>query len=535
MASPKDISPAPPVQAARSRLGSVLETQLPWWKQRVNDLTARYAVWQDNRHGPSQAQTWLAGLAWYRLRYGVAAAAVQGLQTLAGTAGCGRVALFYQPHPFPQLFLGLPLAYGAWAKTVAADYQFSLHPAAAPHQLTALPLRPTSKCDWQRPFLAHLVGKQMFLGYLDEADPPLGYFWPGELTGQPMIDWPLPATPPLGLTTRPQLPLAPIPDELKITGKPDPYRWLLGYTADGQMTQSPGPQLNLYGSREAVTRWLEQACLAALAIGPERLVIIDGQGDLTQRLKRHALVTDLLNRKRLTAASIAEAGSGRNGFNPLAVVPGETEAQTVRRWQTWFAGMGAGESAQALLVQAYQEEIRDINRLHRWLAQPSHLRQEGNGVTHLQTALRRLLVGASVRDWLEWPTNLFAETGEKALLFTCPADHWGREQLLKGMLSGVQAVGQTRVILTGVGSWGPGMDEQGCLLVGNGPHLPGAVSVLATTPVEMVQGLLAQLWRVQGPEQELLPEMIPLLPLGAGIVLLSAKALVVRWAGGAVA
>ncbi|MEI2609549.1 MAG: hypothetical protein V9G20_13050 [Candidatus Promineifilaceae bacterium] len=121
------------------------------------------------------------------------------------------------------------------------------------------------------------MSEHLFLVYLDEAEPAQGLFWPGLRPGQPRNSWQLPATPPVGLTTRPHLAAVAIPDEMKVSGK-EGHRWLLGYAPGNQMIQAPTSQVNLYGSREAVTLWLEQATLAALALQPEGLVIMDGHG-----------------------------------------------------------------------------------------------------------------------------------------------------------------------------------------------------------------------------------------------------------------
>ncbi len=120
-----------------NRLQAPWQTGMAWYKETTHRLTDRWHIWQDNRQGRAEAQAWLMSLAWYRLRYGSAELAGQGLAVLAGVAGCGRVALFYQPQPLPQLILGLPPAEGVWGQRVVGDYQFSLHPAQTPENLTA--------------------------------------------------------------------------------------------------------------------------------------------------------------------------------------------------------------------------------------------------------------------------------------------------------------------------------------------------------------------------------------------------------------
>ena len=502
------------------RLRTPVQTGIAWYRQTTHRLTDRWHIWQDNRQGRTEAQAWLSSLVWYRLRYGSAELAEQGLTVLTGATGCGRVALLYQPQPLPHLYLGLPPVVGAWGQQVAQDYQFSLNRLTTPQNMTAGRVELALSCDWQRPFLAYLISKQIYLGYQDEDDGKVaaGCFWPQPQASQSAGVWRLPTTPPFGLTTRPVLPTDPIPDTMKVTGKPPQQNWLLGYAPSGQMVQAPTPQVNLYGNRDAVTVWLEQATLTALAIQPAGLIIIDGQGDLTQRLKRHALVTGLLNRKQLILAQLTEGSNGRTGFNPLAGVPGEGEAQTVERWQTWFASMGCRGQAEMLLPQAYQEGVRDINKLRLWLAQPARLLAPGNGLISLQTTLNRLLAEAAIRDWLEWPTNLFATGAERALLCTCPGEAWGRKQMLKALLLGFQAVDQTRLILTGIDKFS--INPAHFVLVGNGLRLPQATPIMTTMPDKLAHELLARF----KPKQDAyrLSEQIQLLAPGEGVVLTQA-------------
>ncbi len=492
-------------------------------------LTRRWFNKSVNRQGQAEAQTWLAGLAWYRLRYHEAEPTRQGLAVLAGPSGCGRVALLYQPHPLPCLALGLPPAEGAWAQQVAQDYQFSLHRLTTPENLTARPVQRALSGDWQRPFLAYLIGEQLYLGYQDEVGVAVGCFWPRSEVGQSADGWRLPNHPPLGLTTRPVLPPHPIPETMKVMGKPAAQHWWLGYAPGGQVVQSPTPQVNLYGSRAAVTLWLEQATLAALAVQPTGLILLDGQGDLTRRLKRHGLVTDLLNRKQLIIAELTEGSGGRTGFNPLAAAPGESEAQTVARWQTWFTGMGCGGQAEMLLAQAYQAGVRDINQLRLWLEQPARLFTPGNGLISLQTTLRRLLAEAAIRDWLEWPTNLWAEGAERALFCACPGEAWGRIQLLKALLLGFQTLAQTRLIITGLHRFTVG--SLSSLLVGNGPRLPQATAIMTTMSGQQAQALLTRFRPALDPFP--LSEQIQHLTPGEGVVLTSDGAVTTRFMGAA--
>ncbi len=192
--------------------------------------------------------------------------------------------------------------------------------------------------------------------------------------------------------------------------------------------------------------------------------------------------------------------------------------------------MGCGGQARVLLAEAYAEGVRDINQLRRWLEQPTRLLTEGNGLANLQTALRRLLVGASVRDWLEWPTNLFATLGTKPLLFACPATSWGREQLLKAMFLGVQISGQSRLIVSGMKIRSEEIQEPGSpLLVGNGPRLPGSTMVLTTTPAGQVGALLAELGCGQELSPAVLQEVVELLPSGAGVVLAATGPIGIKW------
>ncbi len=490
-------------------------------------LTHRWYQWRDTRQGPAQARQWLESLDWYRLRYQSAPLTRQGLLVLAGAAGCGRVALVHTLYPWPHLYLGLPPEEGSWARQVAADYQFHLQPAPAPDALMTLRLQPTNELDWQRPFLAHLVGERLFVMHQDAAASDTGQFWPGQSVGQEGQNWQLPDLPPFGLTTQPQLRPAPIPAAMRVTGKPDGSHWLLGHDAEGKLIQAITPQVMVGGNEDAVTLWLEQAALASLALQPAGLVILDGQGQLTHRLRRHALVNELLNRKQLTLASITEAGESRIGFNPLALVPGESEAHTVTRWQAWFAGMGCSWQTRTLLLEAYREGVRELNQLHRWLAQPARLGQPANALLSLKTVLHRLITAAAVRDWLEWPTNLFAPLTEKAVLFTCPgSEAWEKQQLLQAMFLGVQAAGRVRLILTGTGAMSTAIRPESRVLAGNGLFLPGATQVVTT-----LDGAgMAQIDNLPSSQPEtLLQELLPLLGPGESVVLLETGSLRLAW------
>lgn len=98
------------------------------------------------------------------------------------------------------------------------------------------------------------------------------------------------------------------------------------------------------------------------------------------------------------------------------------------------------------------------------------------------------------------------------------------------MFLGVQASGKSRLIVSGMKIRSEDIQSPSAtLLVGNGPRLPGATTVLTTTPAGQVQILLAGLWCGQEPSPAVLQEVIELLPSGAGVVLAASSPISVSW------
>ena len=330
--------------------------------------------------GQAARQKWEAGLTWYRLRYLDPAGPTRCLHLLSRPEACGRLALYFRPEAAVcQLYLGLPSLPGRLLQRMVADFDFSVKPVSpdfsppAPQPMTAVTDFPWPRppeqgldCDTQyRPFVGQIVNGAAFVSLPDQPQRG-GAYLPvpaAAEAGQTAVTWTLPAVPPPGLTLRPTGNDQPPPAHL-VAAQPHPRRWLLGRSAQGLPVQVAGG-VNLYGRQAAVADWLLAQVTQQITLDPANLVVIDGSGTLVPRLKRQAAVTRLLG-TQLTYVDLDTAGLSE-GFNPLAVVPGEGEADLVARWQRWFAGMNVHPHSGTLLAQARQDGIEDIPGLRQWL------------------------------------------------------------------------------------------------------------------------------------------------------------------------
>jgi hypothetical protein len=252
--------------------------------------------------------------------------------------------------------------------------------------------------------------------------------------------------------------------------------WPLGIGPEKTMLYGAGP-VNLYGRRDAAASWLVQLVATLLTEKPAGLVVIDGAGDLVPVLKRKPLVTQRLGRG-ITYVDV-DGAVVAGGINPLAPVPGETEAQTTVRWQRWFAAMDVHPDSLPLLPLAREEGVGDITELERWLSRPD--RQSAlPRARSLTIAIRRLMSNDVVREWLAWPTDCFTAMSTGILLFSCCRGSWAREQLLHSLALAAAHLPDARVILHHTPwTWPlPGSLVKGKLLITNGPLLDEATVVL---------------------------------------------------------
>jgi hypothetical protein len=218
------------------------------------------------------------------------------------------------------------------------------------------------------------------------------------------------------------------------------------------------------------------------------------------------------------------------GFNPLAAVPGETEANLVGRWQRWFQGMGVQPQSLELLPQARQAGVEDLPGLRKWLKQEA---RGGNVAlaSSLASALYRLAADPGLREWLEWPANNFNILPAGALFFACKAESWERRQLLRGVLLAALNVPEVRLVLYAF-PWevleGEELKGQETMILSNGPLLPGSVTILVESSASQASTLSDRF--LDGDAR--LGENLRLLAPGEGIVLVEGEAVFTSWRAG---
>ena len=472
---------------------------------------------------------WEAGLAWYRLRYRDAAGPERAIALLSRPQAAGRVALFYAPAAeVSRLYVGVPQSHAPALQRVARDFAFTIRAAVAAVAPPAMLMVPASELPWERAFVAHIVDGHAFVGKPEGSGPFLPQ--PGAADSR---GWQLLQIPPAGLRAQPSWNghLSPAGHQSNrpgheghvrdgrmggdhLCGEGEDRIWPLGWGADGTPAHAGGP-VNLYGRQEAVTAWLVGLVSHLLATDPGSLIVIDGAGDLVPALKRKSVVTCRLGRE-LTYVDIAGAPVA-GGFNPLAPVLGEKPADTLRRWQRWFAALQVHPAGLQLLAEAGQAGVRDIPELQQWLQQPAQQHRPAAAGT-LQAALIHLLRDPHAREWLSWPTNIFAGLPAGILLFSCPGSGWSRRLLRQAAVLAARRVPEARVILHGL-SWkenGPtDLDGNDRLLIANGPLQPSATVALTGSHPQGAAGLARRFF--QGSLQW--QENLELLPLGESVVL----------------
>ncbi len=423
---------------------------------------------------------------------------------------------------------------------------------------------------WDRPFLAHIVDSSLFLHVNDgDARVELGRssrFLPDSKLSVTDVIWRLPTEPPAGLTQRLSWnactelcrsdrslstavtvsengrllnedenvdDLHHLPTHLIATA-PDSRRWLLGRSGDGTPLHVAG-RVNIYGRQEAVAEWLVHQVTQMISNDPANLIIIDGAGDLVSRLKRKATVTRLLGRQ-LTYVDI-DGASLADGFNPLAAVPGETDAETAYRWQRWFQGMNVPTQSIRLLPDAQKDGVMDIPSLRKWLIgaerkgqtpQAASASYSSQAVSSLNAALNRLTANRGLREWLEWPTKSFDGLPESALFFSCKGTGWDREQLLRSVLLAALSMKGTRLIVHGF-SWQQAdiemLTHHEQVVVGNGPQLSDSTVILTENHLQG-EAMIADRFLTG---KTLLQENLSLLARGEGLILVDGDAFFTSW------
>lgn len=437
----------------------------PFWNRLLSDRGAR--------------ERWEAAVVWFRLRYLDDAGPERCIRLLSLPQACGRVALYHLPdEAISRLYIGVPIEQIELLQRMSADLNFSI--TAAPDLQTppSSPLAPVDQLPWDRAFYAHVVEGYVFVTAGEEGATPGSYLPVAPKGKKAPGERFLLQPPPVGLSMKPSWNGRHAPAERPATTA-SASGWPIGQSRDGT-SMFAGDRVNLYGSGDAVAGWLARLVEHLLREKPRGLIVLDGKGDLVPALKRKAAVTRLLG-KELTYVDI-DGATVAGGLNPLAPVPGESEAETLQRWQRWFGDMGVHQDGLQLLSQGMTDGVNDVTSLQRWLQQPAQ-QHFAAAVSSLQAALRKLQADPTLREWLSWPTNVFAALPEGALFLTCQDAGWGRQQLLVAVGLAAAALAETRLVLHGFpwaasGTAAADVAKERQVLVSNGPLLRRSTIVL---------------------------------------------------------
>jgi hypothetical protein len=485
----------------------IMLKQLQQWRQ-LPQLKAR--------------QAWEQTVVWQRLRFLNSDNLEKCLHWLSQS---GRVALYYAgPGPLLYLYVGVAAAHLPILTRMAEDYGFLLR-EKIPSVVIPPPAKMTAISDlpWEQAFLAHIVRGALFVSPVGEEDKEGSYFpQPKKPTQRPTLSLPPPQP---GLTLQPSWNGQQPPEELTAVA-PNPVQWLLGRTRQNMLLQTPA-RLNLYGQTDSLSEWLSHMIGHALSQNHANLAVIDGTGTLVPRLKRRETVTRLLGDQLLYLDM--DSTIIANGFNPLAPVPGEGEKDTLRRWQSWLAGMGVPPSGLDMLPKAQTEAVQTVPDLRKWIASPDQ-RHQVPAVTRLTQALDKLCATRIIQEWLDWPTNPFAHLPNGALLFSCQTQgKWERQHLLHAILLGCLNSPDSRIVVHGF-PWkeiemSTQIKKHPEIVVTNGPPLIEAKTVLVSTPPTGMQRLANQFF----PGNDLMLENLLLLRSGEGVVIANQTATLVTW------
>jgi hypothetical protein len=467
-------------------------------------------------------QAWEQMAVWQRLRFLNSDDLEKCLHWLSQA---GRVALYYAgPGPLLYLYIGVAAADLPTLTRMAEDYGFLLR-EKLPSVVIPPPAKMVAVSDlpWEQAFLAHIVRGVLFVSPVGEENKAGSYFpQPEEPTQHPAISLPPPQP---GLTLQPSW-NGQQPPETLTSVAPDPTRWLLGRSRQGVPLQAAG-RLNLYGQNDAISEWLSHMIGHTLAHNHANLAVIDGVGTLAPRLKRRETVARLLG-ERLLYLNM-DSALVAHGFNPLAPAPGEEGEDTLRRWQTWLAGMGVPQSGLDMLPKAQTEGVQTIPELRKWIDSPDQ-RHQTPAVTRLKQALDKLCATRIVQEWLDWPTNPFVVFPDGALLFACQAgEKWERRHLLHAILLGCLNIPGARIIVHGF-PWrdiamSNQVKSQPHIVVANGPPSSAATTILVSASPTVTQRLARRFF----PGNDLMLENLHLLRPGEGVVLSENTATLVAW------
>lgn len=478
--------------------------------------------------GKNERVEWEANAVWFRVRYTNPSQLRQCIFWLAKAKKVGRVALWYQlDGGLAMLHIGLsPNAETVFVR-MAQDYNFFIQ-----ERLSEMSLPPVKKLNplvnkdlpWDISFMAQIVGESVFFASLSEEGGG-DYFpiAPSKKSKGIVNTWELP-TPNCGLSQQPVWPLVNGAASELTAVNPDNDKWLLGLSSEGIPLQAGG-SLNLYGGREESASWLIEMCTQLIRQQPGNLIIIDGFGNLVPQLKRKNSILRLINSQLNYMDMDNEVVS--NGFNPLTAVPGETEADMLLRWKAWFRQMGVHSSNLPMLTNAYNEGVRELMELVRWLELPAQQIKEEQTAS-LRQRLSSFLQTRTIQEWVDWPDNPFRLLPEGGLLFSCSSQDWQRTQMLFSVLLGAINSPGARLILHGI-PWKElkvKLPENKKIVLSNGPILKDSKSILVGSHKAHVSNLLGKRYFSENPQ---LRENLHLLRQYEGVVITPDQPICISW------
>lgn len=479
--------------------------------------------------GKTDRIEWDANAIWYRVRYADGSQLHQCLLWLAEAQKVGRVVLWFRvASEGAMLHIGLPPNAAPVFMRMAHDYGFSLQSKAdcvgLPPVIKLRPLR-RGNLPWHTSFVAHLVGGFLFVTLLEEGDQGNGHYLPVATKKQAKSNpvWTLPE-PGRGLNQQPFWPHGNGAAALFMADSPTTNSWLLGGSQEGRPLQAAG-QINLYGGSDAAAAWLSQMATHLIRQHPGNLIIIDGRGNLVPQLKRKNSVLRSIG-SRIHYLDM-DNDLTATGFNPLSIVPGETEAQTVTRWQMWMAQMGVHRSNLPVLAEAYGMGIRDFMGLVRWLELPAQQVREAETAS-LRHRLGAFLQSRAIQEWVDWPDSPFRLLPEGGLLFACHCSSWQRTQILLSVLLGALNSPDARLILHGI-PWQEvalTLPTEQTMVISNGPAFAKGETILVRCEQVEAATLLGQRFF---PDDKQMQENLHLLGQGEGVVVNQGQPIYITW------
>lgn len=468
---------------------------------------------------------WERSLTWFRLRYTHPDGPTKAVNLLSCAQAPGRVVLHYRPGDVAQINIGIPGAAERLLLQMAADYGFLLKSAEADLPAKPAPLIQAAMLPFDREFVAHVVNETLFVTLAEGEKATDGSYFPQapvKEAGRGRAGWHFPDDLPPGITSMPVWNSWPAPERL-VAAHNDPETWVLGRSLRGPLHVAGS--LNLYGQAKATSRWLAGLVVQAFAADPHRIAVIDGCGLLARQLKRKSAITRLFQHG---LAFIDMDGASARGMNPLAPVEGESGKETVSRWQTWFTTMGAHANALTLLPQAYQDGVRDLFSLRRWLI--GKRQEQFAAVSALSVLVEQIIHAVELGGWIKRPADIINDLSrDGSLIFSVNAHNWERQQLLWAVLLAVLPVPDLRLVVHGLPAWDQfdtGMlNDHPQVILSNGPTLSGSTTVLVGCKPRNVPALAERFLD----NHPILTENLRLLRPGDGIVVSGEDITFVTW------